>query len=74
MTFLEARCLKKSFPSPDGGKSLVVDLGRFSLKPKSLCGMKGESGSGKTTFLHLLAGIDNARVVQINWHKVDQAR
>ena len=57
MPFLEARCLKKSFPSPEGGKSLVVDLERFSLKPLSLCGMKGESGSGKTTFLHLLAGI-----------------
>ena len=57
MPFLEARCLKKSFPSPEGGKSLVVDLERFSLKPGTLCGMKGESGSGKTTFLHLLAGI-----------------
>ena len=57
MSFLEVKHLRKSFPSPEGGDSLVVDLERFSLKPKSLCGMKGESGSGKTTFLHLLAGI-----------------
>lgn len=57
MNFLEVKHLRKSFPSPDGGESLVVDLEKFSLKPKSLCGMKGESGSGKTTFLHLLAGI-----------------
>ena len=57
MSFLEVKHLRKSFPSPEGGESLVVDLEKFSLKPESLCGMKGESGSGKTTFLHLLAGI-----------------
>ena len=57
MPFLEVRCLRKSFPSPGGGETLVVDLENFSLKSRALCGMKGESGSGKTTFLHLLAGI-----------------
>ena len=57
MSFLEVQHLRKSFPSPEGGESLVVDLERFSLESESLCGMKGESGSGKTTFLHLLAGI-----------------
>ena len=36
---------------------MVVDLEKFSLKSRALYGMKGESGSGKTTFLHLLAGI-----------------
>jgi ABC-type lipoprotein export system ATPase subunit len=57
MSFLEVKHLRKSFPSPEGGESLVVDLEKFSLNSESLCGMKGESGSGKTTFLHLLAGI-----------------
>ena len=57
MSFLEVRRLKKSFPSPDGGKTVVVDLEEFSLERGAQCGMKGESGSGKTTFLHLLAGI-----------------
>jgi ABC-type lipoprotein export system ATPase subunit len=57
MPFLEVRCLRKSFPSPGGGETLVVDLEKFSLKSRALYGMKGESGSGKTTFLHLLAGI-----------------
>lgn len=57
MSFLEVKHLRKSFPSPEGGESLIVDLEEFSLKPESLYGMKGESGSGKTTFLHLLAGI-----------------
>jgi putative ABC transport system ATP-binding protein len=57
MSFLEVKHLRKSFPSPEGDESLVVDLEEFSLKSKALYGMKGESGSGKTTFLHLLAGI-----------------
>ena len=57
MSFLEVKHLRKSFPSPGGGESLIVDLKQFSLKSKALCAMKGESGSGKTTFLHLLAGI-----------------
>ena len=57
MSFLEVKHLRKSFPSPEGGESLIVDLEEFSLKPESLYGMRGESGSGKTTFLHLLAGI-----------------
>ena len=57
MSFLEVKHLRKSFPSPEGGDSLIVDLEEFSLKSESLYGMRGESGSGKTTFLHLLAGI-----------------
>ena len=57
MSFLEVKHLRKSFPSPEGDESLVVNLENFSLKSGALCGMKGESGSGKTTFLHLLAGI-----------------
>ena len=57
MSFLEVSHLRKSFVSPDGGKSLVVDVENFSLSAGDLFGMRGESGSGKTTFLHLLAGI-----------------
>ena len=57
MSFLEVNDLRKSFASPDGGQSLVVDVETFSITNGELCGMRGESGSGKTTFLHLLAGI-----------------
>ena len=35
----------------------MVDVDNFSLDSSEFCGMRGESGSGKTTFLHLLAGI-----------------
>jgi putative ABC transport system ATP-binding protein len=57
MSFLEVSDLRKSFVSPDGGQGLVVDVESFSLNEGGFCGMRGESGSGKTTFLHLLAGI-----------------
>lgn len=36
---------------------MVVDIERFSLEAGAHCAMRGESGSGKTTFLHLVAGI-----------------
>jgi putative ABC transport system ATP-binding protein len=57
MSFLTVKNLQKGFPSPDGLKSEVVDVDDFSLSSGNLCAMMGESGSGKTTFLHLLAGI-----------------
>jgi len=65
MPFLEAKYLKKSFPSPSGGETLIVDVERFFLEAGSQCAMKGESGSGKTTFLHLVAGILKADEGQI---------
>ena len=57
MPFLEVSNLCKRFASPDGGEVPVVDVESFSLNAGGLCAMRGESGSGKTTFLHLLAGI-----------------
>ena len=74
MSFLVVKHLRKSFPSPEGGESLVVDVEKFSLQSESLCAMKGESGSGKTTFLHLLAGIlkpDNGSIM-LNGRDVSQ--
>jgi ABC-type lipoprotein export system ATPase subunit len=49
--------LKKSFVSPEGGRANVVDVGSFSLGAGEQVALRGESGSGKTTFLHLIAGI-----------------
>ncbi len=57
MPFLEVTDLCKSFSSPEGGESLVVDVKEFSMEAGELRAMRGESGSGKTTFLHLIAGI-----------------
>jgi ABC-type lipoprotein export system ATPase subunit len=57
MPLLEVAQLKKSFVSPDGAKHAVIDVPEFSLDEKSQVALRGESGSGKTTFLNLIAGI-----------------
>ncbi len=63
---LEVTDLRKSFPTPDGGRAEVVHVGAFRLAAGAQCALRGESGSGKTTFLHLIAGLlaaDQGRVV-----------
>jgi len=49
--------LQKSFVTPDGGRVGVVHVARFALAAGEQRALRGESGSGKTTFLHLIAGI-----------------
>ena len=39
------------------GPHRVVDMAEFSLESGAQVALRGESGSGKTTFLHLIAGI-----------------
>ncbi len=39
------------------GSHRVVDVAQFSLEAGAQVALRGESGSGKTTFLHLIAGI-----------------
>jgi len=49
--------LKKSFVSPEGQPVEIVNVGSFALAAGEQFALRGESGSGKTTFLHLIAGI-----------------
>ena len=49
--------LRKSFAAPDGASRQVVDVDVFALEERAQVALRGESGSGKTTFLHLIAGI-----------------
>jgi ABC-type lipoprotein export system ATPase subunit len=57
MTLLEISGLKKSFIAPDGASNTIVDVAQFSLQAGEQLALAGESGSGKTTFLNLIAGI-----------------
>ena len=57
MPLLEVAGLKKFFVAPDGLNHPVIDVPEFSLEKESQVALRGESGLGKTTFLHLIAGI-----------------
>jgi putative ABC transport system ATP-binding protein len=57
--------LKKSFVSPEGARVEIVNVPAFALAGGEQRALRGESGSGKTTFLNLVAGIlaaDSGRV------------
>jgi len=42
---------------PDGGEKMIIDVPEFPLGVGETLALRGESGSGKTTFLNLIAGI-----------------
>jgi len=57
MALLEIQNLEKYYPLPDGDSVKVLDIEEFKMEPGDKVVIHGESGSGKTTFLHLIAGI-----------------
>jgi putative ABC transport system ATP-binding protein len=57
MKVLEIRNLKKTYLSPEGDSHTIVNISHFSLGEGEQLALAGESGSGKTTFLNLIAGI-----------------
>jgi len=57
--------LRKSFVSPEGERVEIVHVPTFTLAAGTQMALRGESGSGKTTFLNMIAGIlaaDSGRV------------
>lgn len=52
--------LKKSYRSPDGQTTVVVDVPSFEMNDAEQVALRGGSGSGKTTFLNMIAGILSA--------------
>lgn len=57
MPLLEIKNLKKSYVAPDGTRQTIVDVPHFALDAGEQMALMGESGTGKTTFLNLIAGI-----------------
>ena len=57
MSVLAVENLRKSFRAPDGDSTLIVDIPTFGMDEGAHVGLRGASGSGKTTFLNLIAGI-----------------
>ena len=71
MAVLQVDELKKSYLSPDGGLQLVIDVPRFVMDEGEQVALQGASGSGKTTFLNLIAGILQADSGQIEVAGID---
>jgi putative ABC transport system ATP-binding protein len=57
MPVLDVKDLKKGYLSPEGERHLVIDVPSFSMEDAEQVALQGSSGSGKTTFLNLIAGI-----------------
>jgi ABC-type lipoprotein export system ATPase subunit len=49
--------LRKSYLTPSGAFAPIINVANFSLAVGAQVALAGSSGSGKTTFLHLIAGI-----------------
>ncbi|MBW3596845.1 MAG: ABC transporter ATP-binding protein [Planctomycetes bacterium] len=64
--------VKKSYREPDGGVLPVLDIPRFTVDAGEQMVLVGRSGCGKTTLLHVIAGISrpDAGRVQIDGRDV----
>ena len=60
MPLLEINKLERSYASPEGEARGVVRVESFTMAEGEEVALRGESGSGKTTFLNLIAGILSA--------------
>lgn len=49
--------VRKSFQEPDGGELPILDIPEFAVEAGEQVVIVGESGCGKTTLLHVIAGI-----------------
>jgi len=60
--------VKKSFTEPDGTRLPVLDIPSFQVAAAEQMVLVGRSGCGKTTLLHVIAGISRADsgVVEVN--------
>jgi len=63
---LEARRLEKSFPGPEGAISVLHGID-FTLRVGESVSIRGESGSGKSTMLNVLSGLERADAGELLW-------
>lgn len=66
--------LKKSYLEPDGHTLPVLDIPRFELARGEQMVLVGRSGCGKTTLLHIIAGISRPDTGSVRIENVDITR
>jgi putative ABC transport system ATP-binding protein len=67
---LDLKDVKKSFVQPDGTQLPVLDISEFHVDAGEQMVLVGRSGCGKTTLLHIIAGIgrpDSGKVRIDDW-------
>ena len=57
MALVAVEKLQKYYPSSRVGTEMIVNIPSFNMDEQDHLALQGSSGSGKTTFLHLLAGV-----------------
>ncbi len=71
---LSLQGLKKSFDEPGGGRLPVLDIPEFHLGEAEQAVLLGRSGCGKTTLLHVIAGISTPDAGKVVIDGVDITR
>jgi putative ABC transport system ATP-binding protein len=70
---LDLRGVRKGFAAPDGSRVEVLDIPEFSLAKGEQVALRGASGTGKTTLLHVIAGIVRAEAGSVKVAGADMA-
>ena len=68
---LEITELRKSFRQPGGEQAQILDVPKYQVKAGEQALLIGPSGGGKTTLLHIIAGITRPDAGQIKVDNVD---
>jgi len=66
--------VKKSYTEPDGANLPILDIPEFRVAPGEQLALMGRSGCGKTTLLHVIAGISRPDSGLVRVAGVDIAR
>ena len=71
---LHLQNVKKSFKQPNGDISSVLDVREYRLETGEQAVLVGKSGGGKTTLLHIIAGITKPDTGTVNLGGIDIAK
>ena len=71
---IKAEGITKSFTKSEGGELLVLDTLNFQIQKGEIIAILGKSGSGKSTFLRILAGLikPSNGIVYFNNHPIHE--